>query len=303
MTLIEIDIDRYGGPARPSCLADYLEILALFGKVCTKGQLADLVADRWNLRRRALILAPGDEAAEDVVDAAWSCLQERTELLDVLYPFTVSDTRVTLKPDFPIRESSYVALLSITVAHAYRIDSGYNVEQVFEEIVALGLEDLGLTVGRFGEITRSNRMDFPTSLQALGRDFAIPVDHQAASRRGAANDSGLDVFGILEWGDGRHGRWIFLGQVTCGGSDSWPGKLAEVKVPRWKKFLRELTEPIAFLAVPHHVDKRSYWEVVEGDSKALVDRARLAKRLRTTGPEERGIIDAVLASEFETLDV
>jgi hypothetical protein len=303
MTLIEIDIDRYGGPARPSCLADYLEVLALFGKVCTKGQLADLVSDRWNLRRRALILMPGEEAAEDVVDAAWTCLLERSELLTDLYPFLVSHTRVTLKPDFEVRESSYISLLSITVAHAYQIDSGYNVEQVFEEVVALGLEDLGLTVGRFGAITRDNQMHFPTSLQVLGDNFGIPVDHQAASRRGAANDSGLDVFGTLDWGDGRHGRWIFLGQVTCGGSDSWPGKLSEVKVPRWQKFLRELTEPIAFLAVPHHVDRRSYFEVVEGDAKALVDRARLTRHLRSTGPEERGIIEAVLAAEFETLDV
>jgi hypothetical protein len=76
-----------------------------------------------------------------------------------------------------------------------------------------------------------------------------------------------------------------------------------VKVQRWQRFLNELTTPIAFLAVPHHVDERSYYEVVEGDASAVVDRARLTRHLGSIGPDERGIIDAVLAADFETLAV
>lgn len=303
MAQIEMDIDRYGGPARPSCLADYLEILALLGKVCTQAQLADLVADRWNLKRRAKILLPGEETAEDVVSATWNCFRERAEIMGLLYPFDVSETRITLRDGFVVRESGYVSLLAMTVAHAYEIPSGFDVEAVFEETVALGLEAIGLTVGRFGEITRSNGMHFPNSLQILGQQFMMPVDHQRASRRGAANDSGLDVFAVLEWGDNRVGRWVFLGQVTCGSSDSWSDKLAEVKVPRWQNFLNELITPVPFLAVPHHVDERSYYEVVEGDASAVVDRVRLSRHVTTLGDDERGIIDAVLASDFESFEV
>ena len=303
MAQIEIDIDRYGGPARPSCLADYLEILALLGKICTQAQLADLVADRWGLKRRAKILLPGEETAEDVVSAAWNCFRERAEIVTDRYPFDVSDTRITLKAGFAVRDSGYVSLLSMTVAHAYGITSAYNVEQVFEETVALGLEAVGLRVGRFGEITRANSLDFPTSLRVLGDQFGIAVDHLKASRRGAANDSGLDVLAVLEWGDKRAGRWVFLGQVTCGSSDSWSGKLSEVKVHRWQRFLNELTTPIRFLAVPHHVDERSYYEIVEGDTSAVVDRARLARHLGSIGTDEQGIIDAVLAADYETLAV
>ena len=45
--MIEPDIDADGGLARGSALADYLELLALSGKHCTRAQLEDAVKATW----------------------------------------------------------------------------------------------------------------------------------------------------------------------------------------------------------------------------------------------------------------
>lgn len=307
MTKIEPDIDRYGKVARASCLADYVELLTLCGYVCTKAQLEDAVGDRWGMKRQILLL-PGEgtdteEESEQYADAAWTCFSERSETLGDLYPFTVEESRLVLKRDFDRRDSPYVGMLCITLAHAYKVPSAHNVEHLFEDIVVDTMRALGLAAEGFGGHTRASGYDFVEGLRRMGLAMSIPVDADAASRHVSANDSGLDVLGHLDWSDGRFGRWLFLGQVTCGMSDRWPEKLTEVKVNRWRKFLTEMIDPVVFLAVPHHVDSRAYFDLLEGDEKAVVDRSRIVRQLRSNRHEVRDIIDAVLAAEIETLQV
>lgn len=87
--MIEPDIDIYGGLARGSALADYLELLALAGKRCTRAQLEDAVKDKyWSRKRRHMIVDVQDlneegefedEEGELIshVEEAFNCLNER----------------------------------------------------------------------------------------------------------------------------------------------------------------------------------------------------------------------------------
>ena len=56
----------------------------------------------------------------------------------------------------------------------------------------------------------------------------------------AIKDGGGDAMAHLDWNDSRPGRWTFIGQVTCGRSDSWEGKAHEAARGFWHELNRRL---------------------------------------------------------------
>ncbi|WP_457972302.1 hypothetical protein [Arthrobacter sp. D1-17] len=303
--MIEADIDRYGGLIRSSYLADYLEVLALRGKRCTFAQLADMVSDRWNLKQQILVTPDEDPEDEAVTfsDGAIACIRERKQILGSSYPFELSNSHIKLIDGYDLHNSSYVALLSITMAHAYKIDAAMNVEQTFEDVVADSLAGLGLAVGNVGALSRANSMNFERTIDALGAALNIKMNANAAVRRRHANDGGVDVVACLDWGDGRSGRWTLLGQATCGSSDTWQSKLAEPKPEMWKRIMSETSSPKCFLAVPHHVEESAYREISENTGHTVVDRPRLVPFVRSLPQGIGNVIQSVLDTPLQTSEV
>lgn len=303
MPTIEADIDRYGTLARASYLADYLELLALTGIRCTFPQLAEMIADRFGLKREILLLPEEDPEDEDTaaafIDQARECILERGDILGAAYPFEIDDIELRISGGADPDESVYVALLCVTLVHAYSLDAGLNVEEVFEALVAEALTNLELVVGNVGETSRQNAGNFVRTLDALASSMDLPLDPSAAPRRRRANDAGADILAFSSWGDHRTGRWSAIGQVTCGDSDSWVGKLFEPKPLQWVKFLAETTEPRCFLAVPHHVNERPFRELSANSGRTVIDRLRLAKLLDPLPGVLRDIIACVRASSVQ----
>lgn len=303
--MIEADIDRYGALVRPSYLADYMELLALRGLKSTIAQLGDMVEDRWGLKRE-IITTPDDDPGESVAnytEAAFACILERREILGDAYPFIVHESHIEAKPDLDIHASPYVALLALTLAHAYKIQADVDVKQAFEEIVAEGLAGVGFTVANVGRLSRENSMDFTKTVQAVSSHINVRMDPGAATRRANANDGGVDVVGHLDWGDGRSGRWTVLGQATCGTSDTWEAKLGEPKPEMWKKMMAESVSPTRFLAVPHHVDERAYRLICENNVLAVVDRSKLVPLVSASIDSLRSVVDMVMAEPIESNQV
>jgi len=303
--MIEADIDRYGGLVRSSCLADYLELLAIRGMRCTFAQLTDMVADRWNLKQQLLQTPDEDpeEAAVTFSDGALACIRERKAILGNAYPFEIHSSHIEAITGLDSKSSPYVALLGITFAHAYRISSDINVEQVFEEIVADALVNLGMVVGNVGSLSRSNKMDFEKTIEALSKVVNIKMDPNAAVRRRSANDGGIDVLAHFGWDDSRSGRWTVLGQATCGSSDTWHSKLSEPKPEMWRKIMAESTLPQTFLAVPHHIEESAFREISENTGNAVVDRARLVPFIKVLPDGIAEMVDKVLEAPLQTSQV
>ena len=69
-----------------------------------------------------------------------------------------------------------------------------------------------------------------------------------------AQDENVDAIAHFSWADQRPGLWTFIGQATCGKSESWEVKVNEPSGAAWASFLGVSPSPQVFLAVPHHIE-------------------------------------------------
>ena len=162
---IAADATIYGTHAKISALADYLEVCALKKVRVRKQQLADIIADNgWQLRE--LMVNPADvvdiedleddlpavlDLAEDAADRVFSTIRERAEILGARYPFKIDGERVVVKSGFRVRESPYVAMLAILVAHSFKLSGDPAPTEVLEDVVGDVLKNklrLGINFGR-----------------------------------------------------------------------------------------------------------------------------------------------------------
>lgn len=320
---IQPSIDAYGRYARASSLADHLELLALLGQTLTRKALADLINDRsWLVRLDELFVdipvekngefeeasdedggATDDEPGVPQANRVFDILDERVDLLGEFYPFIVED-KVTLRDDVDPRESPYVVLLAITLAHAHDVQLEDDPKQVLEDAVTAALAARGLLAVNVGAISRqvkSEGLDFRETVARCGAAAALQPNPDGAITLKHANEEGLDALGHLPWGDHRSGAWVFIGQATCGRSDGWSGKIGQAKDHTWKLLLNVGVLPLAFLAVPHHVEPHHFGKLVQDSQKLVLDRIRLARYRAEVTQTEVKIVDAVLETGAETL--
>ena len=255
--VIEPNIDRYGKYARSSALADYLELAALAGKRITRDRLEDLIEENeWARRPKRQYYTPNQEPDPAAwSDSVFSVVADRRAALVDRYPFEERGRAVRVVDAALDRGASeYLAVLAITVVHAWGLPAPVDPEEVLEELVAGVLENLGLAVSRMGTLDREAG-GFRETLKAGGTALGLrpSPDPRPVSRR--AKDAGVDTLGGVVWRDGRRaGQWLFLGQATVAQSHEWERKLSEPQPPRWARYLQEPLLPQAFLAVPHHVE-------------------------------------------------
>jgi hypothetical protein len=316
---IQATIDAYGRYARASNLADHLELLALLGQRLSRSALADLVSDRsWvakldelfeggSLHRRGDFEEPTDEDGEATGEEpgiaqagrVFDVLDERSDLLGASYPFMVGDDLRVAEGVDP-HDSPYIALLAITLAHAHQLATKYDPKQVLEDVVTEALSARGLEAINVGGISREGH-DFRETIRRSGAAVNLQPTPAAAVTLTYAKEEGVDTLAHLPWGDYRTGAWAFIGQATCGRSDSWSAKIDQPKPETWKLLLNCGILPLPFLAVPHHVEPAHWAKLMQDHGKLVLDRIRLA-RFRdglTTG--ETAIIDAVLSVGVEEM--
>ncbi len=137
----------------------------------------------------------------------------------------------------------------------------------------------------------------PDSVEALERcceEVHLRATPEAASFKKAAQDEGVDVVGHLWWGDHRPGRWVFLGQVTCGKSNTWRAKSTEPGVGQWRALLGMHVNPHVFLAVPHHVPERAAEYLAQKhEAGMLLDRLRICAWKAKLLPDEEKLLDSL----------
>ncbi len=308
--------DTYGQYARASLLADYVELLALKGQPVKRAVVADFLADNgWDLElvrqpresmdeEHGLLPDRLDEAQEHALETAsivFRQMEERRAILDERYPFVITDEVVSFDPDLDHESSSYVAMLTLTVAHAFKVDSPHRPETLFERIVARALENRGLSSTGMAAHRREG-YSFEKALHAACEEVGLRAAPDTAPRLAKAHDEGVDVLCHIGWERYlRPSSWVFIGQVTVGRSDTWSKKIKEPSPQTWARFVGIPNRPLPFLAVPHHVE-RSMMEKLACDGNAVVlDRLRLVRFKGENDAEEREIIKAVAQEEVEPL--
>ena len=306
--------DTYGQYARASLLADYVELLALKGQPVRRATVADFLADSaWNLE---LILpieggAPPPEQhdalserlddADEAASIVFRQLDERRNILADRYPFEIEGDLVSIGRGVDREASAYVAVLALTIAHAFNVRSNSRPAVLFERTVTSVLHARGLSSVGFAAIRRQCGT-FDEALHIACREIGLKAAPDAAPRLAKAHDERVDVLCHIGWEqDLRPGTWGFIGQVTVGRSDSWSTKIKEPSPCRWKSFAGTGIPPSPFLAVPHHVE-RPMMEMLTVDGRGVVlDRLRLVRYKHHNDGDEREIIQAVLGEEVEPL--
>ncbi|WP_127792575.1 hypothetical protein [Agromyces sp. LHK192] len=295
--LVEADIDRYGSDARVSALADYVELAALSGYRVTRARLQDLIVDNeWVRRPTRRYLLPDDveDDPESWADAVFSMLSEREAVLGDLYPFVEQGRALKLKtPGFSRLDSPYLALLAITVVHAWELPCATPAESTLESVVASTLGQLGISAVGIGATDRGT--GFVDALAFGGAALALRPMIDPRPRSRSAKDAGVDTLAGVVWRDYRPaGHWLFIGQVTVGKSQSWREKLNQPDAPRWAKFLQEPLHPQVFLAIPHHAQDDHIRDLMAGQRGIIIDRLRLVGNKPENTPAERSLIEAML---------
>lgn len=304
-TELEPNIDAYGSRARTCALADFVELWALGNQHPSMADLGDYIGDAaWGRKMQELYTPPPaaptqPEYDEDISENAsaaarrvFDVLEERGRLLGDRYPFNLVNGRLYF---IGARESPYLVPFAITIAHAYRIAVAHPVEDVFEETVTRVLARCARRAVNFSRV-RSAHPDFDLALLDAGDQIGLRVTPRAMNRAIHANDEKVDVIVHLDWRDDRVGAWTMIGQVTCAVSDEWGGKLQEVPVPGWQRYLGQTILPQPFLAIPHHIDADHLYNLVAGHARLVVDRIRVVLWLNEQVPEEQRIVDAVLSA-------
>ena len=307
--------DTYGPYAKASLLADYAELLALKGRPVRRATVADFLADNepgWNLDliqsprnghpdERMDGLAERVEVADDRASVVFEQLDERREALAEHYPFRIAGGQVSLAPGVDRESNAYVAVLALTVAHAFRVASPSPPHELFEETVTGVLQARGLCSVGLAALRRECGR-FEEALTAACQEIGLKAAPNAVARRRKAHDEGVDVLCHLGWEqDLRPGSWGFIGQVTVARSDSWDQKIMQARPDRWRERLGTRVPPMPFLAVPHHVERQTM-EWLTGEGPAIVlDRLRLVRFKENIEPDELEIIRAVVREEVEPL--
>ena len=311
--------DIYGQYARASLLADYIELIALQGQPVRRSTVADYLSktdDIWDLGLiRSNESGPLDEESRELskqdkaranARTVFRQMDERHYILADRYPFEISGDIVSLGSSVDRESHPYVAVLALTVAHAFKVCSAGRSRalfDLFERTVASVLHARGLPTVGLAAVRRGGGVSsFEDALRAACERIGLKAAPDAAPTLAKAHDEGVDVLCHLGWEeDIRPGTWGFIGQVTVGRSDSWRTKIKDPSPATWALLTGTWVPPMPFLAVPHHVE-RPMMEKLTVDGQAIVlDRLRLVRFKNRTSAEEQKVIQAVLQEDIEPL--
>jgi hypothetical protein len=308
--------DVYGTAARVSALADYCELVALKTRQALR---YEEIQDR--LRDAGIVLPPErltdnllrlefeseeDEPADaeppgpdqryaDSTQRIFDLLHERKRILDERYPFEVSVDSIAARPS-AVAHEPYLALLAITTAHAHAIPTANDPKKVFEGVVARVFKERGWLAHNVGG---EGSAGFVEALRVACAECKLVPYFDDVLLSVKARDENVDTLAHLHWKDERVGKWVFIGQATLEKSDGWERKLDEPKPRTWLKLLRAGAEPIAFLAVPHHVETLHFKKLIEDSGRLVLDRLRLVNGMAAISGEECVILDTVLRADVE----
>lgn len=298
-------IDAYGKAGRTGALADLVEFRAIKGTSMTAADLADLVTDNgWTSKPlRQIVLAEDeeDDTPESLADQAFILILQRIEVLEDRYPFELTAGRLVVKDGFNLKASPYIALLAISIAHAWQVPCSTAPENALEFLVSAALNrsqtgrrPWSVATG-MGTAERAGRT-FAEALAESASALGLSADPRPTPISVSARDAGVDTLVGLVWKDNRPGNWVFIGQATCGMTETWSSKLTQPGRGHWRGYLQELLTPHRFLAVPHHVDDRFMVMVHKADDGIVLDRLRLTLSLDGVLAEVTPVVDAVLSS-------
>lgn len=294
------DLDKYGSLARESLLADLLEVEAIQSidrSSRSQFDLADFIRDSslenklisgWTHEiyrendgesddfienDQDLSLTRADEQAQRVFDV----IRERKRILGDLYPFECEEVVRRAWDTPPIHGYAYLCFLELTVSHAFCCQRLISPTDQFENWCVESFGRLGYKTA--GMMSQLDAGTFVSRLKGAA-DILETVNFEAEQviLRKRQQDAKADLLAIHPFeSDDRPGRLIWVGQATCGSSDTWDTKSREVSVEKWKSISCDFLHPSVGLFIPHHAMEVHLASLSQDGSVPVFDRLRLVK--------------------------
>lgn len=296
MSTISLSAEVYGTYARFSAVADFLElyVLRVPSRVVQQPDLERQI-EKEDIRLSSP-LGPNPSDAAQAAAVVFGIFEERARILGDRYPFLV-DKQKGLRAKSR-RVGLYRVLLALTAAHAYGVVSG-SPAKVFESLVARALRTTGLRTAHTGTARTRDQRGFGGMLTDACGEVGLIASPDAALLSSAAQDEKVDTLAHLDLGDGRPGRWTYIGQATVAESSSWEAKAAEPKPKLWKRLITDTHAPSPFLAVPYHVEENHLRSLHERLPSIVLDRLRLSRAGMQPSTTERAIVETVAECRVE----
>lgn len=297
---LEANVDAYGSQAQRTCLADFLELEAISGRRPGEQHLADYISDAgWNVLSDERYFEPASGLPSRTFDSAdvarqvFSTIETRLQVLgEERYPFRIERGRIVYAA-LDDEWSPYLSLLAITIAHAFEVTLSIAPDRLLPKLVADVLNTMGVRAICFTDV-REGRT-FVDAIAAAGEALLFDATPEEGLRSVNVNDAGADVVAGVGWGDHRVGVWAFVGQSTCGQSETWRKKAQEGSPGSWAIFLNTQIRPLSFLAVPHHIEPRHFGWLVQETDGVVLDRLRLGIFKSSMSGPENDACDAVFS--------
>jgi hypothetical protein len=286
----------YGRYARFSAVADFMELCAL-SKNNQYVRVSDLerALDKEGIKLSSP-LGPRAQDAQQSASIVFGLLQERSRILCDLYPFKADRQEGLIAHDESV--GIYRLMLALSTAHAYSVDN-CDARRMFEQVVPRSIQMLGLRSTTTGTSRRRSGGGFSAMLESACSDVGLEASVDGLTISEGAKDEKVDTLAHLDFGDGRCGKWTFIGQSTVAESGEWEEKASEPKTKLWRPLISETHEPSSFLAVPHHVELSHLRNLHERCDAVVLDRLRLSRAGITLTQEEHDVVNAVAAYPVE----
>ena len=242
---------------------------------------------------------PEEEAAEEIVEAAYSELSQRQEFCRTGYPFVLDQQGHTLRVRQDCQESKaiiykYLLLATRLNMTANRRYSGYDGTLLLEELAAeVAREYFGGRAESLVFGTAAAAAGFPDKVNDLcskmGEGGVFKNRNEAAP---TAKDGKLDVVVWKSFTDGAAGKLIGFGQCKTG--THYKDQLAQLQPSSFcQKWLRDQPAfiPIRMLFIAEALS-RGHWYSAVSDAGLLFDRCRIIDFCDSVAPEVLGKIKA-----------
>jgi hypothetical protein len=294
----KFDLDKYGSLARESLLADLLElesIQASSGKSRSEFDLADFIRDAslenkltsgwtqdlpFSKREIEEIFDDDDQdlsltRADEQAQSVFNIIKERKFILGDFYPFDCGDSVSRTWQTPSIEHAAYLCFLELTLSHSFAHPRLSLPTADFELWCVSCFAELGYKTA--GMMSQLDAGTFYARLKAAETTLeTVSFEPERVILRKRQQDAKADLLAIHQLArDSRPGRHMWVGQATCGSSDTWESKSKEPSVEKWKSLACSHFNPKSVLLIPHHAMRTHLGNLCHDGCVPVFDRLRL----------------------------
>lgn len=229
---------------------------------------------------------------ETQLEDVWTHLEYRAGAMHSYYPFEVEGDKLRMLNGFNIKHRAYRLLLACSRLRSFgKKGVPQRWAKSFAKICRLamcGLLPEHATVRIFDANSDDRRDYYDTDLRKalpkLGRDLrVIKIDEDECNKASAQGDAGIDLVGIIDFGDGAVGNFAIIGQ--CGAQETgWPSKTLEATSVRFRNYFSVPFDwpSVMFTPVCYREADGQWVDNQNACGVLLVDRFRILSMLQKT---------------------